>query len=318
MRKCGMVCRMTHLTTPDGTPASGFAFGTMQFGGKADEADARAMFDACRAAGINHFDTACNYNGGESERILGGLVQEERDSLLIATKAGYDGGAGKANMQAHFDASRRRLGLEMVDVLYLHRFDPETPLEETMVFFAGLKEQEAIRYVGLSNFASWQVMKAQAIGPRVDIFQPMYNLVKRQVEVEILPMCADQGITVAPYSPLGGGLLTGKYAKGAAGGRIEENDQYNVRYGPEWMHETAAALADLGAELGVSPATLAVAWVKAHETGPVPIISARNAEQLAPSLAAVTYSLSPDLYARISTLGRQPPPATDRIEETAG
>lgn len=309
---------MTDLTSPNGTPASRFAFGAMQFGGNASEADARAMYDACRDAGITHFDTAFSYNDGASERILGGLIGVDRDSLLIATKAGYDGGAGAANMQAHFDESRRRLGLEMVDVLYLHRFDPATPLQETMGFFALQLEQGTIRYVGLSNFAAWQVMKAQAIGPRVDILQPMYNLVKRQVEVEILPMCADQGITVAPYSPLGGGLLTGKYTQAGAGGRIVDNSDYNARYGPEWMHDTAAALAALGAELGVSPATLAVAWAAAHPTGPVPIISARNIAQLGPSLDAMGFEMDAEVYQRVSALSRQPPLATDRIEEVGG
>ena len=305
---------MTTLTTVNGAAASDFAFGAMQFGGKADDAQSAAMYDACRAAGITHFDTACNYTDGNSERILGALIKADRDDLLIATKAGYDGGASAANMQAHFDGSRARLGLEMVDVLYLHRFDPDTPLEETMAFFARLKEQGAIRYVGLSNFAAWQVMKAQAIGPRVDLFQPMYNLVKRQVEVEILPMCADQGITVCPYSPLGGGLLTGKYGDGAQG-RITENSQYSARYGPAWMHDTARALAALAAEVGVSPATLAVAWVAANPYGPVPILSASSAEQLTPSLDAIGFDMPRDLYDRISALSRQPPPATDRIEE---
>ncbi|MEX0284023.1 MAG: aldo/keto reductase [Paracoccaceae bacterium] len=306
---------MTALTTPDGTAASRFAFGTMQFGGNADEADSRAMFDACRAVGINHFDTATSYTGGRSEEILGQLIKDERDSLLIATKVGYHGGANAENMQKQFDASRSRLGLDVVDVLYLHRFDSDTPLEHTMEVFAGLKGSGAIRYIGLSNFAAWQVMKAQAIGPRVDILQPMYNLVKRQVEVEILPMAADQEITVAPYSPLGGGLLTGKYASGKTEGRLIENTYYNARYGVDWMHDTAAELAQLGEEIGVSPATLAVAWVAAHPTGPVPIISARNLAQLQPSLDAIAFDMNPALYDQITGLSMQPPPATDRIEE---
>ncbi|WP_027258234.1 aldo/keto reductase [Leisingera aquimarina] len=306
------------LTSPDGTPASRFAFGCMQFGGRADEAQSARMYAACRAAGITHFDTAWIYTGGRSEEILGRLIRTERDQLLIATKAGYTGGAGAANIRAQFDESRRRLGLDMVDVLYLHRFDPETDLSETMDCFAKLKEQGLIRYAALSNFAAWQVMKAQmaglASGVSVDILQPMYSLVKRQAEVEILPMCADQGITAVPYSPLGGGLLTGKYAAGGSG-RITEDEGYRTRYGRAFMHETAQALAALAAERGTDPATLSVAWAAAHPSRPVPIISARTVQQLQPSLAALDFKLDADLYQAIAALSPRPAPATDRLEE---
>jgi len=308
---------MTHLKTPDGTSASNFAFGTMQFGGRADETASRAMFDACRAAGLNHFDTAYVYTDGASETLLGQMIKTERDRLLIATKYGSVGGAGNANMTAQFDISRQRLGLDTVDVFYLHMFDPDTDLRETMEGFAALKQAGQIRYVGLSNFAAWQVMKAVRVAAefdlRIDILQPMYNLVKRQAEVEILPMCADQGITVAPYSPLGGGLLTGKYAKGGSG-RLKEDTMYASRYRQDWMHQTASDLRALAAELGTDPATLAVAWVAAHPTGPVPIISARNAEQLQPSLAALDFAMTGAIYDRLCALSPTPAPATDRSE----
>ena len=308
------------LTTPDGSPASAFAFGTMQFGGRADAAASAAMFDACRQAGLSHFDTAYVYTGGQSETLLGEMIRAERERLLIATKVGYDGGAGAANMRAQFDVCRQRLGLDMVDALYLHRFDPDTDLNETMECFARLRDEGKIRYVGLSNFAAWQVMKAVAVAGlfdlRIDLVQPMYNLVKRQAEVEILPMCADQGINVAAYSPLGGGLLTGKYAGGGAG-RLTEDHRYAARYGMDWMPRAAEALAEIGAELGVDPATLAVAWVAASPLGAQPIVSARSAEQLRPSLAAMEFQMSPELYARLTALSPTPPPATDRIEEQA-
>ncbi|UWQ25673.1 aldo/keto reductase [Leisingera aquaemixtae] len=306
------------LTAPDGTPASRFAFGTMQFGGRADAAQSADMHAACRAAGINHFDTAWLYTDGRAEQILGRLIKDEREQLLIATKAGYTGGAGAANLRAQLDESRRRLGLDTVDVFYLHRFDPDTDLRETMDCFAALKDEGAIRYTGLSNFAAWQVMKAQmaglASGIGVDILQPMYSLVKRQAEVEILPMCADQGIAAAPYSPLGGGLLTGKYARGGSG-RITEDDGYRTRYGPAFMHEAAQRLAALAAERGTDPATLAAAWAAAHPAAPMPIISARNAEQLQPSLAALDFGMDAELYSAIEALSPRPAPATDRLEE---
>lgn len=290
----------------------------MQFGGRATEAQSAEMYAACRAAGITHFDTAWVYTDGNSEQILGRLIKAERDQLLIATKAGYEGGAGAANLRAQLDESRRRLDLDMVDVFYLHRFDPHTDLRETMDCFAALKDEGVIRYTALSNFAAWQVMKAQmaglASGDSVDILQPMYSLVKRQAEVEILPMCADQGITAVPYSPLGGGLLTGKYAAGGTG-RITEDKGYGIRYGQAAVHQTAAALAELAAQRGTHPATLAVAWAAAHPAAPVPIISARNAQQLQPSLAALEFSLDADLNRAIEALSPRPAPATDRLEE---
>lgn len=309
-----------NLTTLSGQPAGNFVFGTMQFGGRADTVQSRAMFDACRAAGIRHFDTAYLYTDGNSETLLGQMIGAERDDLLIATKVCYRGDASPENMRREFDVCRQRLGQEMVDVLYLHQFDPDTDLRRTMEGFAALKDEGAIRYVGLSNFAAWQVMKAvmaaDELGLSIDILQPMYSLVKRQAEVEILPMCADQGITAATYSPLGGGLLTGKYGAGGGAGRLSEDSRYAARYGLDWMHQTGQDLSSMATERGVDAATLAVAWVASHSTGPNPIISARNAEQLAPSLAAMTFDMDADLRAEISALSLTPPPATDRIEET--
>lgn len=310
---------MTHsLTSVNKRPASPFAFGTMQFGQGANETESQAMYDACRTGGINHFDTAHAYTGGASETLLGSMIGNDRDDLLIATKVGNPGGGDAANMRAQFDTCRQRLNLDMVDILYLHRFDPDTDLRETMQTFAEFRDKGQIRYVGLSNFAAWQVMKAQAIAAefdlKIDIFQPMYNLVKRQVEVEILPMCADQGIAVAPYSPLGGGLLTGKYKDGS-GGRLVDNSEYTRRYNVDWMRQTAQDLTALASKLGTHPATLAVAWAAAHPTHPMPILSGRNIGQLRPSLDGMTYDMTPTLYKQITALSITPAPATDRLEE---
>ena len=309
---------MTHLLTRSGSPVSALTFGTMQFGGKADTAESKAMFDAAREAGINHFDTAVGYTDGASETILGPLIKDRRDDLFLATKVGYQGGAGAANIMAQFDRSRSQLGEDSVDLLYMHRFDDETPLEETFETLAALQSDGLIRYIGVSNYAAWQVMKAQwvaeKIGTRIDAIQPMYSLVKRQAEVEIFPMAVDQGITIFPYSPLGGGLLTGKYARGETG-RLVEDPRYKARYGVDWMHQAAGALADLADDLGVSSATLAVAWAATHPSKPRPIISAKSVEQLAPSLAAASFDMDAQLYARITALSPTPAPATDRLEE---
>ncbi len=189
-------------------PDPPMAFGCMQFGTRADEAACAAMFQACRAVGISQFDTAHIYGDGASERILGRLVRGV-PGISLATKVGYTGGAGRANLTAQFDESRRRLGVDAVDLLYLHRFDAETPLEETLETLVGFQDAGLIRRIGVSNFAAWQVMKAQGIAARlgsaIDAIQPMYSLVKRQAEVELLPMARDQRMVPYTYSPLGAG-----------------------------------------------------------------------------------------------------------------
>ncbi|MFQ5622149.1 MAG: aldo/keto reductase [Paracoccaceae bacterium] len=307
------------ITSPAGTAASRFAFGTMQFGGRADEAESAAMYDACRSRGINFFDTAFAYGEGASERILGALAKHERDGLVIATKCAFPGDSKPATIRVQFDQSRRRLGMDMIDILYLHRWDDATPLEDTFGALARFREAGMIRYIGVSNFSAWQTMKAshvaQGLGLGINIIQPMYNLVKRQAEVEILPMSVSEGFNVTPYSPLGGGLLTGKYAAGTGDGRLLRDAAYKARYGVGWMHETARGLAALAAEIGTHPATLAVAWVARNPAVTHPLVSARSLAQIAPSLDAMTFELSDDLFERVSALSHKPPPATDRLEE---
>ena len=306
------------LISPNGTPSSRYCFGTMQFGGRADAAQSRAMYDASRAAGITFFDTAFAYTDGTSETLLGEFAAPERDTLVIATKCDFSGPSTAENINRSLDTSRTRLGMDFIDVFYLHRWDGETPLEHSFNALATLQQQGKIGVIGVSNFSAWQVMKAQAValtlGTRIGILQPMYNLVKRQVEVEILPMAVSEGFMVAPYSPLGGGLLTGKYATGTEG-RLSEDKGYAVRYGPDWMHQAANQLATIARREGIHPATLAVAWVAQNPAITAPIISARTVEQLQPSLDALTYRMPADLYAEITALSPTPPPATDRLDD---
>ncbi|MEJ6403957.1 aldo/keto reductase [Yoonia sp. 2307UL14-13] len=309
---------MTQLTTRDGRPVSRLTFGTMQFGGKADATASQAMFEAACAAGINHFDTAVGYNDGASEKLLSPMIKDDRDSYFVATKVGYIGGATRDNILKQFDRSRQQLQEDSVDLLYMHRFDDQTELKETFGTLAELQGKGLIRYIGVSNYAAWQVMKAQQAaysqGTTIDAIQPMYSLVKRQAEVEILPMAQDQNIAAFPYSPLGGGLLTGKYANGD-GGRLTEDTRYAARYGQPWMHDTAKALFDTAKRLNISPTTLAVAWAAARPCQPAPIISARSVTQLQPSLDAMEFKISDRLYADITALSPAPAPATDRLEE---
>lgn len=307
------------LTTPDATAISRFVFGTMQWGGGADEDASRATYAACRQAGINHFDTAFVYTDGASETLLGKIAAADRDQLFIASKVGYLGGASRAVIHRQFDETRRRLGFDTVDLLYLHRWDDDVALEETFQTMAKLQSNGSIRHIGVSNYAAWQVMKAQNVasrfGTRIDFVQPMLNLVKRQAEVEILPMAAAEDIEVASYSPLGGGLLTGKYARDTTQGRLATDHRYKARYGPAWMHAAAAGLAEIAAEAQVAPATLAIAWLARHAPRVRPILSARTANQLSASLDGITFDLPDPLFKKISALSQNPAPATDRLEE---
>ena len=160
---------MTDLFTVDGTPIGRFAFGTMQWGEGADPIESEKLYNMCRDAGIIHFDTAHLYTAGLAETLLGRFAAQNREELFVATKVAYTGGAGRDTILTQFDTSRQRLQMDMVDVLYLHRFDPETALDETIETFAMLREQGKIRYLGLSNFAAWQVMKAAAIAMQFDL-----------------------------------------------------------------------------------------------------------------------------------------------------
>lgn len=306
------------LRTPDGTPISRFCFGAMQFGGTADEAASAGLYAACREAGLNFFDTAHAYTEGRSETWLGRLAAAERDKVFIASKAGYALGSDAAGIARSLDESRRRLNVDRIDLYYMHRWDDRTPLDVTFGALRAAQEAGFIGHIGVSNYAAWQVMKADALarslGTRVVAIQPMYNLVKRQVEVEILPMALAEGFAVFPYSPLGGGLLSGKYAAGGTG-RFTTDQMYIRRYAPDWMHRAATELAALAAGAGLHPATLAVAFAARHPGVTGPIVSARSAEQLAPSLAALDYVLDDEIYARLRALAPEPPPATDRLEE---
>ena len=311
-----------------GVQVSELCFGTMQFGSDADEETSAAMYAAGRDAGINFFDTANNYSGGASERILGRLIKGHRDELVLATKCynpeGDDinaRGASRRHVTRAVEASLERLGTDRVDVLFLHQFDARTPVEEQMRGLEDLVRSGKVLYPAASNFSAWQTVDALAVQERhgwarLQVIEPMYSLVKRQAEVEILPMAQAQEISVIPYSPTGGGLLSGKYSGGGDNrGRLHTNKMYTVRYGDDWMHEVAASFADFCKERGLHPVSAAVAWVGAHPAVTAPIIGARNVEQLRASLESVSIDMTEELRAEISALSRTPPPATDRLEE---
>ena len=307
-----------NLRTPAGTHISNFSFGTMQWGGKADATDSRAMYDLARAAGINFFDTAHGYTGGASETLLGEFVAADRNDLFIATKCASTGDCRPKAIAQDFEDSLGRLNMDSVDMLYMHRWSDEVPLEATYEVLAKLVQARRVHHIGVSNYAAWQMMKAIRIAAsfdlKIEMLQPMYSLVKRQAEVEMLPMCRSENIAVVPYSPLGGGLLTGKYSQGSEG-RLTHDAMYKSRYGQNWMHSAASALGDVAKELDISPITLAIAWVAHNPAITAPILSASKSSQLQPSLDAMDYKLDAELYARLTNLTPTPAPATDRSEK---
>ena len=313
---------------PNEIENSSLCFGTMQFGDGADEKDSQEMYEACRNSGINFFDTAYVYTGGKSELILGKLISQDRDNIILITKAGSVGGSSGSNIRTQLEDSLRRLNQDYVDVFFLHHWDDNIALEETFETLKELKEEKKFFQLGVSNFSAWQVMKAKALAekygfPNVDILQPMYNLVKRQAEVEILPMAKSENIGVISYSPLGGGLLTGKYemenniSNKNSSGRLHDNAKYKLRYGQSWMYEAVSKLQKLAEDINYDPIALAVAWVSYNDAITAPIISARNLKQLKPSLDSVNINLDEETYNLISQISPTPPPATDRLEETS-
>ena len=315
-----------------GIRVSTLCFGTMSFGDTADEATSEAMYRRSREAGINFFDCANVYSAGRSEQILAKLIASERDQLVITSKVGFpmgegvnDWGLSRRHVLASIEASLERLGTDRLDVLFLHRFDPTTPIDETLRALDLLVRQGKVLHTGASNWAAWQIATALGISTLHDLpvfscIQPMYNLTKRQAEVEILPLAAAEGLGVITYSPLGGGLLTGKYGvtQRPDSGRLVENDMYRARYGDDVYFETAERFTAFAQERGVHPVTLAVAWVAYHPALTAPIIGARNVDQLEPSLAAADFTMDDETYAQVSALSPAPPPATDRTEEQAG
>lgn len=312
-----------------GVKVSPLCLGTMSFGEDADPNTAADMFHRCRELGINTFDCANVYADGRSEQVLGDLISDCREDVIITTKAYFptgegpnDRGASRYHLTRAVERSLRRLDTDRIDILFIHRFDEETALHETLHTLDDLVREGKVLYLGASNFAAWQVMKALGIQRRegwtpFHVLQPMYNLAKRQAEVELLPMAESEDLGVFSYSPLGGGLLTGKYGVDDRPdeGRLVENQMYQTRYGADRHFEVAERFTEFAKKHGYEPVPLAVAWVKEHPAVTAPIIGGRNLEQLEGSLGALEIDMTDDLRNAIGDLSPTPPPATDRTEE---
>jgi aryl-alcohol dehydrogenase-like predicted oxidoreductase len=303
----------------------------MSFGGDADDAASAAMYLRARETGFNFVDTADVYGRGRAEEILGGLIARERDELVIASKVHFPMGAGvnerglsRRHVQLAVEGSLRRLCTDRLDLYFVHGFDEFTPMEETLRALDDLVHAGKILYPAVSNWAAWQIAKALGISAVEGLasfacVQPMYSLIKRQVEVEILPMAQAEGLGVISYSPLASGMLTGKYLGGRPEvGRLLVNQVHIRRYADPGYLEVADRFVSHARSRGVHPASLAVAWVMAHPAITAPIIGARNVEQLEASLGALEIAMTPEWRAEIAALSPEPPPATDRSEEKSG
>lgn len=317
-----------------GVQVSSLCMGTMTFGREADESTCAQIFKRCRDIGINFFDCANIYAEGKSEEILGRLIRGQRDELVITSKffgrvgSGTDvngRGCSRRHIRLAIEASLKRLQTDRLDFYFVHNIDASTPLEETLRALDDLVHQGKILYPAISNAAAWQVMKGLGISAREGLaafacIQPMYCLVKRQAEVELLPMALSEQLGVITYSPLGGGLLTGKYRAKArpAGSRLAVSKFYEARFDEADAHGSAERFVDYCKSHGLQPPAAAIAWVAAHPAVTAPIVGARNLEQLEAALASLQVAMTAELRAEISALSRTPPLANDRRDEQVG
>jgi aryl-alcohol dehydrogenase-like predicted oxidoreductase len=281
--------------------------------GSTDVDGAKRQIDMCLAAGINLFDTANMYSDGQSEEILGQAIAGKRDDLLLATKVRMpvgdgpnDAGLSRHHIIRECEKSLKRLDTDYIDLYQVHEWDGLTPLEETLEALDTLVKSGKVRYVGSSNYSGWQQMKALAISERLGLErfvsqQIHYTLQAREAEYELVPIAVDQGCSILVWSPLAGGLLSGKYRRDAdtpEGRRLEGWDEPPV-YDSEKLYDTIDVLIEIAEGRGVSAAQVALSWLIGRPGVASAIIGARTEEQLADNLKAAELELSEDERARL-------------------
>jgi aryl-alcohol dehydrogenase-like predicted oxidoreductase len=287
---------------------NGVGFGTTH--GEA----ARRMVDLCLEAGVNMFDTADVYARGMSETILGEAIKGRRDRVLISTKGtfrmGRDPnavGSSRYHLIETVEGSLKRLGTDYIDVYQLHGFDALTPVEETLATLGDLVSAGKIRYVGVSNFSGWHLMKSLAAArehgyPRYVVNQTYYSLIGRDYEWELMPLGLDQGVGAAVWSPLGWGRLTGKIRRGQPApevSRLPTTASFGPPVDDEYLYRVVDALDEIAAETGKSVPQIALNWLLQRPTVSTVIIGARNEEQLKQNLGAVGWTLTADQIAKL-------------------
>src|SRR5271156_3796639 len=303
-----------------GPEVSKLCLGIMTFGLQCDEPTSVSILDRAVEGGIDFIDTSDVYplggdlgTVGRTEEILGRWLQGKRDRFVLATKcfgrtgpSPIDGGNSRRHILDAIDASLRRLQTDYIDLYQLHGFDSTTPIDETLGALDDLVHQGKVRYIGCSNFLTYQLVRAVGRSEtlriaRFDSVQPRYNLLFRQIELELLPFCGEEGVGVIPYNPIAGGLLSGKHSRSAPpteGTRFTLGTAagaYQDRYWHDSEFDTVDELRQLADQAGVNLVTLSVAWVLANKAVTAPIIGASNPGQLDASLAAAEYTIGPDL-----------------------
>ena len=310
-----------------GLKVSRLCLGTMTFGYQCDEDTSFAILDAAADAGITFLDSADVYPigaprelAGRTEEVVGKWLRGKRDRVILATKCfgrtgpnQWDMGGSRKHIMDAVEASLGRLQTDYIDLYQLHGYDPETPVDETLRALEDLVRSGKVRYVGCSNWLAYQL--ARAVGRsealnviRFDSVQPRYNLLFREIERELLPLCAEEGIGVIPYNPIAGGLLSGKHNREAGpeeGSRFtlgSAGPRYQDRYWHEGMFDTVEKLRPLAQSAGMTLAQMSVAWVLANPVITAPIIGASRPEQLKDAVAAVESPLPPDLKTTLDEL----------------
>jgi aryl-alcohol dehydrogenase-like predicted oxidoreductase len=315
-----------------GAVVSTYALGTMTFGAETDEEGSHEQLDVFLEAGGTLVDTADVYSRGASEEIVGRWIDDRpsdvTDRVVLATKGRFamgedrnDLGSSRRHLTRALDASLRRLRVDCIDLYQVHAWDPVTPLEETLAFFDDAVRAGKIRYVGLSNFTGWQVQKTADVAAhrglaRPVTLQPQYNLLAREIEWEIVPACRENGLGLLPWSPLGGGWLTGKYTRDqrpAGATRLGENpdrgvEAYDGRAASERTWAVVDAVQTVAEAHGVSMAAVALAWLHDRPSVSSVILGARGTDQLRENLAAAGLHLSADETARLDAAS-DPAPA---------
>lgn len=323
-----------------GLRVSRTCLGTVNFGTSprwsmgVDEAGARPVIQAFLDDGGNFIDTADNYNDGQAEEIVGRAVRGQRDSVVIATKASMpqgpgpnDRGLSRLHLTKALEASLRRLGTDHIDLYQCHLRDPGTPFDETMATLDGFVRSGKVRYIGCSNFTACDIVEAQwaaarAGGTPLISLQPQYSLLARAIEAEILPACARHGLGTLVWGPLGGGVLTGRYRRGGTpdpDSRISRLINSAVPGAPEWARDQlgernldiAEEVVRIGAELGTTPAAVALAWVRGRPGITVVIVGPRTVDQYRQNQAGLELELPDDAVARLDEIsGPAPAPVT--------
>lgn len=304
-----------------GLKVSEICLGTMTFGHGTEQAGATRMVDLATEAGVNFFDTANTYAGGQSEILLGNALKGRRRDAIVATKffnpigtGPNDSGMSRLHIMQAIEDSLRRLQMDYVDMYYIHHVDTQTPLDEMLRALDDLVHQGKVRYIACSNYEAWRLMEAIWISDsekleRFVCYQPQYSLVVRDIEQEIVPVCELKGIGVVAWSPLGGGFLTGKYQPGqrtAPDTRSSEGWAYPAAYFAANADESLAVLLEVAKELGRSPAQVAVRWVLDQPFMTSAIVGARTLEQAQDNLLAVGWRLPDEALERLNTVSHLP------------